>query len=87
MLNGRSPALRCNLWFYQVQKVRLRCQPVPALGQWVVGSILSRAPLGCLCANFAANQSRANRRFRAHQLAYQRLAYRHQSAAGLLSAC
>ena len=30
-------------------------------GSGLHGSILSLAPLGCLCANFAANQSRANR--------------------------
>lgn len=47
-------------------------------GSGLHGSILSLAPLGCLCANFAANQSRANRRFRAHRLAYRLFAYQRQ---------
>lgn len=53
-------------------------------GSGLHGSILSLAPLGCLCANFAANQSRANRRFRAHRLAHQLDAHRFKGTVLLL---
>ena len=55
-------------------------------GSGLHGSILSLAPLGCLCANFAANQSRANRRFRAHRLAHQLDAHRFKKYAFAVTA-
>ena len=56
-------------------------------GSGLHGSIFSRAPLGCLCANFAANQSSANRRFRAHRLAHQLDAHRFKGTVLLLRGC
>ena len=84
-----APALKSSDWRrrkefrHMLGRVRVR----GGSGSGLHGSILSLAPLGCLCANFAANQSRANRRFRAHRLAHQLDAHRFKGTVLLLRGC